>query len=60
MNHVSRFAKFRKDQSGQFAIMFAIILLPLLAKVNNPIAVDPDATLRKHAEQYGWRILTLR
>ncbi|MBK8569207.1 MAG: HAD family hydrolase [Nitrosomonadales bacterium] len=34
--------------------------LPLLAKVNNPIAVDPDATLRKHAEQYGWRILTLR
>ncbi len=34
--------------------------LPLLAKVNNPIAVDPDATLRKHAEQRGWRILTLR
>ncbi|MEO6423603.1 MAG: HAD family hydrolase [Candidatus Nitrotoga sp.] len=34
--------------------------LPLLAKVNNPVAVDPDATLRKHAEQHGWRILTLR
>jgi HAD superfamily phosphoserine phosphatase-like hydrolase len=34
--------------------------LPLLAKVNNPIAVDPDATLRQHAEQHGWRILTLR
>jgi HAD superfamily hydrolase (TIGR01490 family) len=34
--------------------------LPLLAKVNNPIAVDPDAILRKHAEQHGWRILTLR
>ncbi len=34
--------------------------LPLLAKVNNPIAVDPDATLRMHAEQHGWRILTLR
>ena len=34
--------------------------LPLLAKVNNPIAVDPDATLRKYAEQHGWRILTLR
>ncbi|CAG9931598.1 HAD family hydrolase [Candidatus Nitrotoga arctica] len=34
--------------------------LPLLAKVNNPIAVDPDATLRKHAEQHGWRILTFR
>ncbi len=34
--------------------------LPLLAKVNNPIAVDPDVTLRKHAEQHGWPILTLR
>jgi len=34
--------------------------LPLLAKVNNPVAVDPDVTLRKHAEQHGWRILTLR
>jgi HAD superfamily hydrolase (TIGR01490 family) len=34
--------------------------LPLLTKVNNPIAVDPDATLRKHAEQHSWRILTLR
>lgn len=34
--------------------------LPLLAKVNHPVAVDPDVTLRKHAEQHGWRILTLR
>jgi HAD superfamily hydrolase (TIGR01490 family) len=34
--------------------------LPLLAKVNNPIAVDPDAILRKHAEQHGWPVLTLR
>jgi HAD superfamily hydrolase (TIGR01490 family) len=34
--------------------------LPLLAKVKNPVAVDPDATLRAHAEQYGWRIMSLR
>lgn len=34
--------------------------LPLLAKVKNPVAVDPDATLRKHAEQQGWRIISLR
>ncbi len=34
--------------------------LPLLAKVNNPVAVDPDATLRAHAEQQGWRIISLR
>lgn len=34
--------------------------LPLLEKVNNPVAVDPDATLRIHAEQHGWRIMSLR
>ncbi len=34
--------------------------LPLLAKVKNPVAVDPDATLRAHADQQGWRIMSLR
>ena len=34
--------------------------LPLLAKVKNPVAVDPDTTLRAHSEQHGWRIMTLR
>ncbi len=34
--------------------------LPLLQKVNHPVAVDPDATLRAHAGQQGWRIITLR
>jgi HAD superfamily hydrolase (TIGR01490 family) len=34
--------------------------LPLLAKVNNPVAVDPDDTLRTHAEEHGWRIMSLR
>lgn len=34
--------------------------LPLLAKVKNPVAVDPDPTLREHAQRQGWRILSLR
>ncbi len=34
--------------------------LPLLGMVRNPVAVDPDATLRAHAEQHGWRIISLR
>lgn len=34
--------------------------LPLLSLVKKPVAVDPDATLRKHAEQHGWRIISLR
>ena len=33
--------------------------LPLLARVSDPVAVDPDPTLRAHAEQSGWTVLHL-
>ena len=33
--------------------------LPLLERVTHPIAVDPDPTLREHAERNGWRIISL-
>ncbi len=33
--------------------------LPLLAHVTHPVAVDPDATLRAHAEKHGWQIISL-
>jgi len=33
--------------------------LPLLRKVKRPVAANPDATLRAHAEQNGWRIIDL-
>lgn len=34
--------------------------LPLLRKVTRPVAVDPDATLRAHAEKNAWPIISLR
>ena len=34
--------------------------LPLLAQVRHPVAVDPDATLKAHAEQAGWPVISLR
>lgn len=34
--------------------------LPLLSKVRHPVAVDPDDTLRRHAEANGWPVLSLR
>lgn len=34
--------------------------LPLLQQVAQPVAVDPDPTLRAHAEQHGWPIISLR
>nr|WP_290441374.1 HAD family hydrolase [Halomonas sp. CnH100-B] len=34
--------------------------LPLLEKVEHPVAVDPDDTLRQVAEERNWRIMSLR
>jgi len=33
--------------------------LPLLAKVTHPVAVDPDDTLRAHAQAHGWPVMSL-
>lgn len=34
--------------------------LPLLSMVDRPVAVDPDDTLRAHAQEKGWEIISLR
>ncbi len=34
--------------------------LPLLSMVDHPVAVDPDDTLKAHAEAQGWPIISLR
>ncbi len=34
--------------------------LPLLEKVPNPVAVDPDERLAKVAQERGWQIMSLR
>ncbi|TNC82351.1 MAG: HAD-IB family hydrolase [Oleiphilus sp.] len=34
--------------------------LPLLQRVEHPVAVDPDDTLRQHASQQQWKIISLR
>ena len=33
--------------------------LPLLTRVTHPVAVDPDDTLRAHAEAHGWPVMSL-
>ncbi len=33
--------------------------LPLLERVTNPVAVDPDEKLRAHAVRHGWPVLSL-
>jgi len=34
--------------------------IPLLEAVDNPVAVDPDDTLRAHAEKQGWPVISFR
>lgn len=34
--------------------------LPLLERVNRPVAVDPDPQLARHAAQRGWPVISLR
>lgn len=34
--------------------------LPLLSRVDNPVAVDPDPILRAEAEARGWPVISLR
>ena len=34
--------------------------LPLLQRVSHPVAVDPDPTLKSHAESHGWPVISLR
>lgn len=34
--------------------------LPLLGKVQHPVAVDPDPALRAHARDKGWPVISLR
>lgn len=34
--------------------------LPLLEKVANPVAVDPDPNLRAEAQKRGWKVISLR
>jgi HAD superfamily hydrolase (TIGR01490 family) len=33
--------------------------LPLMGRVTHPVAVDPDDTLKAHAEARGWSVMTL-
>jgi phosphoserine phosphatase len=33
--------------------------LPLMQLVTHPVAVDPDDTLRAHAEAAGWPVMSL-
>lgn len=52
----------QRDESMQGATFYSDSHndLPLLQRVEHPVAVDPDDTLRQHASQQQWKIISLR
>ena len=50
-----RFASFAKS----YFYSDSLNDLPLLSRVSDPVAVDPDETLRAHAAAQGWPVISL-
>jgi HAD superfamily hydrolase (TIGR01490 family) len=44
------------DLAGSYAYSDSITDVPMLEAVGNPVAVNPDKDLRKHADEHGWQI----
>lgn len=53
-------AEHRRDLTGSTFYSDSHNDLPLLERVEQPVAVDPDAQLRAIAQSRGWPILSLR
>jgi HAD superfamily hydrolase (TIGR01490 family) len=50
----------QQTMNGSYFYSDSINDLPLLLMVDNPVAVDPDPSLRAEAEQRNWEIISLR
>ena len=48
------------DLAGSFFYSDSHNDLPLLKLVDNPVAVDPDPTLKAHADANNWPVISLR
>lgn len=49
-----------QTMEGSYFYSDSINDLPLLLVVDNPVAVDPDASLRAEAKQRNWEVISLR
>lgn len=53
-------ARQNEDIEGAWFYSDSFNDIPLLEKVDNPVAVDPDDSLKEHAEKSGWETISLR
>lgn len=61
---VTRLEQWLRDQgeplAGSYFYSDSANDIPLLSRVDNPVAVDPDDRLRLYADQHGWPVISLR
>ena len=48
------------DLAGSFAYSDSTTDIPMLSAVGNPVAVNPDRELRRHAEEHEWQVRDFR
>lgn len=48
------------DLASSFAYSDSATDIPMLAKVGNPVAVNPDRALKAHALTHGWEVRTFK
>ncbi|GAC1419314.1 MAG: HAD-IB family hydrolase [Actinomycetota bacterium] len=48
------------DLEHSYAYSDSFTDVPMLSLVGNPVVVNPDKDLRKHAEENGWQVLSFR
>jgi HAD superfamily hydrolase (TIGR01490 family) len=63
IENVDQWLKAKGKRLGDYETWFysdSLNDMPLLERVDHPVAVDPDPTLAAHAKERGWKIISLR
>ena len=64
IEHLDRWLEKRGQALSEFAQSWfysdSLNDLPLLERVDHPVAVDPDATLMAKAQERGWEVISLK
>lgn len=52
--------RFNLDLANSYAYSDSATDIPMLSQVGNPVAVNPDRAMKKHALEHGWDICTFK
>ncbi len=52
--------RYNLDLENSYAYSDSATDIPMLAQVGNPVAVNPDRAMKKHALEHGWEVNTFK